>query len=371
MKIVLDPQIFHQQEYGGISRYYTEIFSIISRKENVELDIPIYATSNVYLNEDVHLNKKLKGVVLLIKTLNFFGISVRKKIKKGNERLFKKAMKQDYNLFVPTYYDTYFLESIGAKPFVLTVYDMIHELFPQYFDEMDMNSKNKLVLLEKATKIIAVSNNTKNDIVKIYPHIDASKIKVIYHGNSIKITPNCSVDLPLNYILFVGTRYNYKNFTFFINAIFELLKKDSSLHVVCAGGGEFSEDEIEHIRSLGLENQIIYKRFEENELGHFYQKARCFVFPSLYEGFGIPVLESMACGCPVILGNHSSFPEVAGEAGIYFDITKSEDLYEKVNFILNDANARNEFIQKGYKQVAKFDWEDAANKCLELYKKSI
>jgi glycosyltransferase involved in cell wall biosynthesis len=371
VKIILDPQIFQQQKYGGISRYYIEIFSIISKKKDVEIILPTYPTSNVYLNKNTLLNKSLGKVNLLIRILNFFGISTRTKIKKQNRKLFIRAMKQDYDLFIPTYYNTYFLNSLGSKPFVLTVYDMIHELFPQYFEESDTTAKDKLVLMEKASKIIAVSQNTKNDIIKIYPHIDAAKIEVIYHGNSINIESSSKVDLPSNYILFVGTRSFYKNFTFLINSITELLKKDPSLHVVCAGGGEFIEEEKNHIKSLGFEKQIIHKTFEENELGQFYQKAKCFVFPSMYEGFGIPVLESMACGCPVILGNHSSFPEVAGDAGVYFDINKSEDLMEKVNFILKDENARKEFILKGYKQVSKFDWEVAAEQCLKLYKKSI
>lgn len=372
MKILLDPQIFNSQKYGGISRYYTEIFSVLFNKNKAEIEIPLYFTNNVYFNESVLITKSQKKNSFLLQSLSNLGISIRKITKKRNNKSGAKAMiHQDYDLFVPTYYDPSFLEYIGSKPFVLTVYDMIHELFPKYFENHDPTSKNKLLLMEKATKIIAVSQNTKNDIIRLYPHIDAAKIEVIYHGNSIKIDPNVSVALPSNYILFVGVREHYKNFTFFINAITELLKNDPTLNVVCAGGGKFNSKEIQFIKSLGFENQISHKNFKENELGQFYKKAKCFVFPSMYEGFGIPVLESMASGCPVVLAQHSSFPEVAGNAGVYFDLNDPEDLKNKINLLLNDENLRNEYAGKGLIQVQKFNWENAAEQCFELYKKAI
>ncbi|WP_300566383.1 glycosyltransferase family 1 protein [Flavobacterium sp.] len=372
MKILLDPQIFNSQKYGGISRYYTEIFSALFNKNKAEIEIPLYFTNNVYFNESVLITKSQKKNSFLLRSLSNLGISIRKITKKKNNSNAAKAMShKEYDLFIPTYFDPYFLEHIGSKPFVLTVYDMIHELFPKYFESNDPIAKNKLLLMEKATKIIAVSQNTKNDIIRIYPHIDAEKIEVIYHGNSIKIDPTISVQLPSNYILFVGVRENYKNFNFFINAINELLKNDPTLHVVCAGGGKFNQKEIQFIKSLGFENQIIHKNFKENELGQFYKKAKCFVFPSMYEGFGIPVLEAMACGCPIVLGHHSSFPEVAGNAGVYFDLNDSEDLKNKISPLLNDENLRNDYIEKGFIQVQKFNWETAAEQCFELYKKAI
>ena len=372
MKILLDPQIFNAHKYGGISRYYTEIFSSLSKKKDLQINIPLYFTNNVYFNESILVSKKQKRYSFFLNFLSKVGISIRKITKKRNNRGALKGMvSQDYDLFIPTYYNPYFLEYIGAKPFVLTVYDMIHEQFPQYFEAYDNTVNEKLLLMEKATKIIAVSQNTKKDIIKIYPHIDASKIEVIYHGNSIKVNAGAKPNLPSNYILFVGVRANYKNFTFFVHAITELLKNDSSLHVVCAGGGKFNNEEISLIKSLGFENQILHKTFEENELGTFYQKAKCFVFPSMYEGFGIPVLESMACGCPIVLAKHSSFPEVAGDAGFYFDLNSSEDLKNKINQLLTDENLRKEYSEKGLVQAQKFNWDNAAEQCFELYKKAI
>ncbi|WKL48285.1 glycosyltransferase family 1 protein [Flavobacterium pectinovorum] len=372
MKIILDSQAFNYQKYGGVSRYYTEIFSVLSLNPDVDVIIPWFYTKNIYYKESVLYNSRQKKHNFFLELLSKLGISIRKKSKKLNyARTINEGLSEsNFDLFIPTYYDPYFLNYTDNKPFVLTVYDMIHELFPQYFSDADKMATNKLLLIEKATKIIAVSQNTKNDILRLYPHIEEEKIEVVYHGTSINVNEDIRVDLPSNYILFVGSRADYKNFIFLVNAIKELLKKNSNLYLVCAGGGNFNKAENDFIKEIGLENQIIQKDFEEEELGSFYKNAKCFVFPSLYEGFGIPVLESMACGCPVVLGNHSSFPEVAGNAGVYFDVNSKEDLKNKINDLLENDALRANFGVKGLEQSKKFNWENAALQCLAVYQKA-
>lgn len=370
MKILLDPQIFNQQKYGGISRYYTEIFSVILRKRNKVL-IPFYTTANIYFRQSILVTFQQKLYSLYLRILIKFRIRYREDTIARNKKYLKDTMlRKQYDLFIPTYYDPYFIRDIGSKPFVLTVYDMIHEIFPEYFSNDKILVPNKRYLIEKATRIIAVSENTKKDIIKIYPHIDVSKIDVVYHGCSIKVNKRESVSLPEKYILFVGTRSNYKNFIFFVQSITTLLKNDKDLHLICAGGGDFNSVEKELILELELESQVIQKYFNEDELGYFYNRAICFVFPSMYEGFGIPVLESMTCGCPVVLGRHSSFPEIAGDAGVYFDINSARDLKDKISSIVHDESLRNEYLQRGYEQAKKFSWEKAAKECLIVYKKA-
>lgn len=372
MKILLDPQIFNQQTYGGISRYYTEIFTRISKKKDVDVLLPILITNNYYLKENKQLLKK--GIFSSIhKILSFFKVSTKSLTRKNTEKQVEQVFQEGrYDVFVPTYYNPYFLEKIQDKPFVLTVYDMIHELYPKYFVNDPFNVvENKKLVIQNAAKIIAVSQNTKKDILKFYPNLNPEKIVVIHHGNSIQIDEKVKVDLPQNYILFVGSRENYKNFQLLVEAVEELLKSDQSLYLVAAGGGKFSEEEVSFIKSIGLEKQIVQKYFEEKELGQFYKNAKCFVFPSAYEGFGIPVLEAMACGCPIILSNASSFPEVAGEAGIYFETNSKEDLQIKISDVLADHNLRASYIKKGFEQIKKFDWDAAAEKCLQVYKEAI
>lgn len=373
MNILVHPQTFNLQKYGGVSRYYTEILSILSVNNKVQ--IPLYGTSNIYYNESTLVTFRQKIYALYIEILEKLGIRTLEKTKQRNDCFFKKTVvKQDFDLLIPTYYDVDFLKYMGLKPFVLTVYDMIYELFPQYFIEdkalISTIVFNKLLLMEKATRIIAVSENTKRDIIKIYPHLDESKIDVVYHGCSVNFSSKGIVSLPKKYILFVGTRANYKNFNFLVNAIKEILKANSDLFLLCAGGGSFDTKEKKYIQELGLNRQIIYRDFMEYELGDYYKNAICFVFPSLYEGFGIPVLESMACGCPVVLANHSAFPEVAGDAGVYFELGNLEDLKNKIQSLIQNEALREKFSLKGLTQIKKFSWEKASKECFNVYKKA-
>lgn len=371
MKILLDSQIFDQQQYGGISRYYIELFSILSQKNN-KVIIPFYSTANVYYGQSILVTFQQKVYSLYLRLLIKFRIRYKEDTIARNKKYLKKTiLSKQYDLFIPTYYNTYFLKDIGSKPFVLTVYDMIHELFPEYFKNDTLNVvENKRCLMEKATRIIAVSENTKQDIIKIYPHIDIAKIDVVYHGCSIKKVYKAIDYLPVNYILFVGVRDNYKNFTFLVTSIAEFLINNHNLFLICAGGGTFNTIENELICKFGLENQVFQRSFQEDELATFYKKAKCFVFPSQYEGFGIPVLESMTCGCPVVLANHSSFPEVAGNAGVYFELNNSKDLRGKIEMLVQNESIRNEYSQKGLEQVEKFSWQKAAKECLIVYKKA-
>jgi glycosyltransferase involved in cell wall biosynthesis len=373
MKILLDPQIFSIQNYGGISRYYTQIFNNLSKQEKIKITLPLVFSENVYLKDSILLNRKNSFIRNFYNTLNRIGISTRSKKESINRKEnYKRLQKKEYDIFIPTYYDPYFLEFIGNKPFVLTVYDMIHELFPQYFIDDPFNvTNNKKILVHKASKIIAVSENTKRDILRFYPEVGEENIKVIYHGCSIKLNIHSKLELPENYLLFVGSRNYYKNFIFLIQSIKDLLNQRSDLYLVCAGGGDFNEEEVKIIQDLDLTTKVKHIHFEDNDLGTIYNKAKCFIFPSEYEGFGLPVLEAMQCECPVILPHSSSFPEVAGEAGVYYKLNDSVDLVNKIEKTLDNPAFRKEYIEKGKIQPRKFDWEKASNQCLELYYQTI
>ena len=305
-------------------------------------------------------------------SINFFKNKIIRKLKRRDSKLvIKTLLNKNYDLLIPSYYDSYFVEYIGDKPFVLTIYDMIHEIFPEYFTNDLITVKFKKELIEKAKIIIAISESTKRDILKIYPYINRSKIEIVYLSHSIKIDEKVNISLPDKYILFVGNRSIYKNFIFFLKSVAPILINDSSLYIVCAGGDKFNDQEIKLIEDLNIISQIIQQNFEDYELASYYSNARCFVFPSEYEGFGIPVLESMACGCPVILANHSSFPEVAGNAGIYFELNNGADLRSKIENLLEVEELRSKYIDKGFEQVKKFSWEKTTKECLKVYRKAI
>jgi glycosyltransferase involved in cell wall biosynthesis len=246
---------------------------------------------------------------------------------------------------------------------------MIHEIYPEMFSSKDKTPERKKTLAQKATKIIAISENTKKDIIK-FLGIGENKIEVIYLANSInsiKNIDNINIELPKTYILFVGSRRGYKNFDLFIEAISPLLNDDVKLNVVCAGGGKFNDIEIEKLKNLKIKDRVFYYSGSDSVLAYLYKKAIAFVFPSLYEGFGIPLLESFACGCPVICSRTSSLPEVAGDAALYFDPTDKLSILKSIQKVIYDDELRDQLVYKGSQRVKEFTWKKTAEKTKKLY----
>jgi len=329
----------------------------------IEYKLSLKYSNNYYLKELNHLpyktlfeNYSFKGKYRLLNILN-------KKVSK------EYISKGDYDIFHPTYYDPYFLDFLNEKPFVLTIHDMIHEIFPEIFPLKDKISERKKLLTQRASKIIAVSENTKRDIMRILG-IDEGKIEVIYHANSLKISKDVktiNIKIPEKYILFIGSRRGYKNFDLFIDAVSPLINEDNELNIVCAGGGDFNKIEIEKFRSLKIRDKLFYFSGSDSILACLYQKAIAFVFPSLYEGFGIPILESFACGCPVIVSNTSSLTEVAEEAAIYFDPNDKLSILNSIQKVIYNDILSKQLINKGIERVKEFSWEKTADKTKKIY----
>jgi glycosyltransferase involved in cell wall biosynthesis len=150
-----------------------------------------------------------------------------------------------------------------------------------------------------------------------------------------------------------------------------VFKTDTNCSLVCAGGGTFSKQEIREIERLHLSGRVIQIPSDDALLAYLYSKAQAFVYPSLYEGFGIPILEAFACGCPAIVSNRSSLPEVGGDAAQYFDPENLASLVTALSEVLNNNNAADRMREKGLERVKLFSWNDTAHKTLETYKKVI
>ncbi|MGJ0342973.1 glycosyltransferase family 4 protein [Aliarcobacter cryaerophilus] len=362
MKILYDHQIFTSQKYGGISRYFYELVRELDNISEVQYEIPLLVSNNHYISD-----KRFVNYINLLPNKQF----------RGKHRIFKllnkpnniwKLKQQKFDVFHPTYYDPYFLKYLGNKPFVLTVYDMIHEKFSDMFSSTDKTTEQKRLLVEKATKIIAISESTKKDLIELFG-TDESKIEVVYLGNSMfpKADIKLGFEIPKKYLLFVGGRGAYKNFERFIKSVSELLNQDKELFVLCTGGGKFSSSESQLLNELEISKQVLQFNLDDDSLAYFYKNALAFIFPSLYEGFGIPVLESFACGCPLLCSNVSSLPEVAGDAACYFDPYSEESIKNAVSRVLNDSNFRKELINKGYEQLKEFSWKKTAEETKKIY----
>lgn len=364
LKIFYDSQIFSFQLYGGISRYFTEIMKVYDGMSAVDYHLGVSVSNNHYLH-----NTYPKRFKYFLKNFSF----PQKKnvifmINQMKER--KAVVSRDFDIFHPTYYNPYFLKRIGDKPFVLTIHDMIHEIFPQYFSRRDCVPEYKRKLALKAKRIIAVSQNTKDDIVRFY-NINPNKIDVIYHGASLGGAMETFHWIPKKYFLYVGQRGIYKNFDFFLQSVVDVLKEDPELYVICAGGGNFNQIEKNKLKAINAERQVLYfPVMSDSSLIALYSHAVAFVFPSSYEGFGIPIAEAFSCKTPVVLSKASCFPEVAGNAGIYFDLENPDSLKNCLFRVLNDDDYRNEKINEGTSRLKDFSWESAAKKTLSTYQKS-
>jgi glycosyltransferase involved in cell wall biosynthesis len=367
MNVLFDPQVFSFQEYGGISRYYCELFKQFSIMEGVEPSLIIKYSNSRYLPELDYIqvrhfspSYRFKGRNEIIKLLN--RMYVRRNF---------HAMPIPH-VFHPTYYDPYFLDLLGDIPFVLTIYDMSHELYPQLFSRFDFTAENKKKVAAKANRIIAISEHTKIDIIKLL-NVPASKIDVIPLATTLAPTKvdNADIPLPDNFILYVGKRYPYKNFSFLLNAMKSLSQANINLFLISAGGGKFTAQEQNNINNLQLSKKIIQIDVDNNLLAHLYSKAQAFVLPSIYEGFGIPILEAFACGCPVLLSNRSSLPEVGGDAARYFDPENVSSLAERLTEVIEDKTLSDEMRTNGFNRLKLFSWKNTALKTLETYKKVV
>lgn len=321
MKILYDHQMFTLQKYGGVTRYFFDL--ITNLPHGYEYELPIKFSENQYLSDG--LSSRCKNISYIS------SFRVKRRIYYFfNNLLSKRAINSNaYDLFHPTYYDTYFLQDIN-KPLIITIHDMIHEKYPDYFKSYDNTSEKKLLLCRKADHIISVSENTKKDLVDLFG-IHPDKISVVYHGYFQK--NRLENALFNNYILYVGERKGYKNFFGFVEAIIPLLLKDPDLKIVCTGK-PFNAKEIAIFNEWKISKQLFQLSASDEQLASLYKYALLFVYPSLYEGFGIPILEAFKNECPVCLSNSSCFPEIAGNAACYFNPLDSESILDAITKLL-------------------------------------
>ncbi|MEM2045929.1 MAG: glycosyltransferase family 1 protein [Candidatus Bathyarchaeia archaeon] len=369
MKVFVDGIIFSRQRVGGISRMWEEYLKRLPHYGvAVKLLIPFYH-HNSSLNRLLKQQKQLEILSdYFYWPLRYFG---RVRVRSG---ILEWYLDDSINIFHSTYFTTVFNGRIKK---VVTIHDMIPEIFevrsPNRWVHFLIDMKRRV--MENADRIIAISYNTKRDILAIYPWIPEEKISVIYHGVSLpKFDANISYECLAEkyaldvksgeYFLYIGLRGGYKNF----ELIIKLLEQDHSSRdwIFLCVGGEKNDLLPEIIAEKGLSRNFRFLRFvPDEELMILYRNAIALIYPSLYEGFGLPVLEAMANECPVICSSTSSLPEVAGEAAIFFDPYSVESLKEGIVELLR--RDRNEIIAKGLENVKRFSWERSTKALVDIY----
>ena len=369
LKVLYDYRAWYLQRYGGISRYYYEIIKRNTYAGRLQATIFSGLYQNQYGIEKLHND----NIVVIGKRIDYPRKTARI-FKFSNELLFyitSSLIASKYDIYHPTYYYSH-RPHVNAVQ-VVTVYDMIHELIEsgnvsggKLVKNNDI-STNKIKTIRDADIVIAISNSTASDIVNILK-IDRNKIRVVHLANALDYEIKEAPIFGTPYILFVGARTAYKNFATLINAFARNKNVNRDFKIVAFGGLKFSNDELLEINKLGLTAKVQHIIGDDIALSNLYKYAKIFVYPSLYEGFGIPPLEAMHYGCPVIAGNTSSIPEVVGDAGILIDPSDIDELSLAIERVLLDNRLRAEMIRKGYEREKHFSWEQTALKTLNVYK---
>lgn len=281
--------------------------------------------------------------------------------------------------FSPAHYSPPFC----PVPLVVTIHDLSYVYYPQEFLKKDLYKLTHWTKesVEKAAKIICVSQTTKKDVMKHYA-IPEEKIVVIYNGyektvsenknNTSKILSTYSLS-DTKYLLYAGTLQPRKNISFLVRTFAKLHINYPTLKLVLTGKKGWLYDEIfETVQSLSLQKKVIFTGYvSDEELITLYRNALCFVHPSLYEGFGLPLIEAMANGCPVVSSFASSLPEIGGDACLYFDPKNEADLTEKLQTIIESQTTRKELIRKGKERVTFFSWEKSGEETVKVLRQAV
>ena len=377
MKIAYDSQIFFMQTYGGVSRYFCEIASRIAKEPSVQVSIIAPMHSNAYL---AHVPPGIVSGFRAPKTDRFqtkYGTNYPRRAMRGLGSLMGNwmlhAMKPD--IVHETYFSPYRLGARRPRR-VLTIYDMIHEKFASSFPYEDKTARYKALAAERADHVIFISESTRRDAIEILG-LPPDKTSVVYLGFDLMNTTGGGVEelvLPTRepFLLYVGNRGGYKNFLRLLEAYGVSPQLKTGYKLICFGGGAFHADELNTMQTLRLDSgQVTQLGGDDQLLAKLYECASAFIFPSLYEGFGIPPLEAMSHDCPVVCSNKGSIPEVVGDAGEYFDPADIESMRAAIERVVTSDSHRKLLIAKGRARLKYFSWDRCAADTLDIYMKLV
>lgn len=362
IRVALTPTIFTRQRFGGISRYFAALAAELNR-----LGIDVCVPGIIHQNE--YLRQLPKGM-----TSALWAPLAEMRLTNVAEALnrFACPRMREFQRAVCVH-ETYYLPAVvsASQRLVITVYDMIHERFPQLFVANDPTSRQKAEAVRRADHIICISRTTADDLVERLP--DArGKVTVVHLGCGVpaQVADRQNArpaDRP--YVLYVGHRGGYKNFSALVSAVASSPRLRRDLVIRVFGGEKLSRTERNFIRDQGLAaDQVTHDGVNEERLEHLYRYAGALVYPSLYEGFGMPVLEAMVHECPVICSNASCLPEIAGPAAEYHDPRSPDDLARAIEAVVFSPSRRLELIELGRERAQRFSWQRCAEETLAVYR---
>jgi len=345
---------FLTQPITGVQRYAIELSKAIKKlnEEKYKYRIKFVSPPNI-IHHDVANYLEVKTIGKLKGQL-WDQISLLRFLKSNGDPLVI-----NFSNTLPVFY----------KNKIVTIHDIIHLKFPVSYSYRKYYEIVFPLMLKYSKHIITVSEFSKREIANYYG-IDEKKITVIYNGVSEKFKPR-KIDTTEKYILGVSSIAYHKNFINLIKAYQRLKTKNIKLYIV--GGlnykifGKNSQRIIKAIKNN--ENIKFFGRVSDDKLIELYSNALCFVYPSLYEGFGIPPLEAQACGCPVVLSDIPVFREVYGNSAMYFNPLDPQDIADKIDLVLSNNSLRDDLSMKGLENSKKYTWKRSAEEFFKVLKK--
>jgi glycosyltransferase involved in cell wall biosynthesis len=360
MKVCYDSQIFLGKSYGGISRYFVELATRLARYPDVQLRVVAPFFQSKFLSE-----RKSRISTIGIDLSEGPKLPARL-ISPVNAALFRcYAAVASPDIVHETFYTSARAAPKSSKV-VTTIHDTIPERLPQIWGNIDKHKSNRQNVLARADRVICVSESTRNDLLELY-EVDPSRVSVVRMSSSVFASNKGPIDIGAPYFLHVGARYLYKNFNGLIAAF-----GDAHLHrthkLVSFSAVPLTEAELTAMDRAGVpRDRLIRVSGDDDVLARYYAGAEALVFPSMYEGFGIPLLEAMQCSCPIITSNVSSLPEVAGDAAIYCDPGDIKSISEAMVKIASSPETRKNLIAKGLARAQTFSWDRCAEETYAVY----
>lgn len=359
LRVAYDHRIFVHQKYGGISRYFARISEYMP-----QFGITPRIIAPFYQSE--YLNDLPRGMVWG-RQFNVATQPLRPRVilDEAIARPLAAAFRAD---IVHESYHHFRRVAPRSARIVTTVHDFIHELFPGTGQEGLTRCLDGQ--LARADRIICVSDSTRRDLARFYPQFE-HKAVVVLHGfdaDAGRATGPETPPHPKPYILYVGMRWRgYKNFEGLLAAYAGSARLRDLFDIVAVGGGAFTDEERGSIATKSLEGKVHQRNASDAELWTFYRGAALFVFPSLYEGFGIPPLEAMAADCPVVTMNVSAMPEVCGDAAEYAEPDDPASLTRAMENVLLSPGRADALRVAGRQQTRRFSWRECARQTAEVY----
>jgi glycosyltransferase involved in cell wall biosynthesis len=361
MHILYDGLIYKLQTKGGISRYFKNLISLLP--EELTPVLTGYRSRKVIYPTHPRLKKYLYPCA---------GLNPKRLSEPFGKYFFKVATAiAKFDLIHPTYYWLNTEQDLRSysKPVVITFHDMVHEIFAKHMDPTGQVAKVKYRASQAADLIICISENTKRDVLERYS-ISEDRVKVIYHAADLDQSMSYgSESVPSRpYFLYVGSRNsNYKNFEILLIAFSKILNAQPDVSL-CVVGSPLNQAEQIMAASLNISHAIeIFSNVDDHHLAKLYRCSIAFVYPSSYEGFGIPLLEAMACGTPVVASKASCFPEIVDDAGLLFNPKSAPELVDILLSLLNNSLERDRLVQKGYQRAQLFSWEKTVEQTVKVY----